>query len=183
MKVSVTVTFAFIIVAGVLALYEQPSDDVSGDYLIFTEMPAVSASIAMPGDCNQVSMDIAIELDGEKCDIDYDPNTHTLSSTRTAEDTLIMLHRCLGTIYPYYNVPDVNDNVKVEFAEPNTDVNTDSWITPEPNDTDIENARKLGNILINYADFAQGLISEEEYVRRGSNELGRWEWTEPNEVK
>ena len=40
----------------------------------------------------------------------------------------------------------------------------------EPNDTDIENARKLGDNLINYADYAQGKIDEDEYVRRGTKE-------------
>ena len=51
----------------------------------------------------------------------------------------------------------------------------------EPNEDDLENARKLGNLLINYADYAQGKIDCNEYVRRGTLKEQAWNWSEPND--
>ena len=51
-------------------------------------------------------------------------------------------------------------------------------IPPEPNEADVEGIRKLGNIWINYADYKQGIIDVNEYVRRGENTLGKWIYSE-----
>lgn len=55
----------------------------------------------------------------------------------------------------------------------------------EPNEADIENIRKLAYISINFADYAEGVIDANEYVRRGSSKSSKWEYIEgkqePNE--
>jgi len=52
----------------------------------------------------------------------------------------------------------------------------------EPNESDTANARRLGNLLINYVDYTEGVIDVNEYVRRGESEEGKWEWVELEEA-
>ena len=110
------------------------------------------------------------------------PNTMILDSVAYGNITHEVPSKKEVTEYePYCNGPD--------------DCNSEHIHLDEPNELDIANIRRLGYLSINYADHAEGIINVNEYVRRGENKSGKWEyvegkpaesapaieWAEPNE--
>jgi hypothetical protein len=63
--------------------------------------------------------DLFIDIDGDRVNINYDPNTKVLSSDRTAEDTFRLLYRGISMMpgTTLRTPHDWNEPIKVEFAE------------------------------------------------------------------
>ena len=74
--------------------------------------------------------------------------------------------------------PDKAESVEIISDANDNWLDIDADVIAEPNKADIENARKLGENLLNFADYKQGKIDCNEYVRRGTSKNSKWEYIE-----
>jgi len=96
--------------------------------------------------------DLWCEYECEEVVINYDPNTHTITSSRNAEDSIEIIFK---TLMEYFvsDKYDFNEPITVKFTEPNEQSVDIPEYKGDPNEkTDIWTLYHSGKIFDDYAD-------------------------------